>query len=239
MADLSDALAAIVHETRRPVALARGYVSMLQEGQLGQISDSQRSALQKIDDKLVEAIGEVERLGMLARVEQERPIAMERVDLTEQAIMAVDRGRARVELTGGQLNLEYADGGPVIAGADVSLLARILDNLVDNALAYSDGAPLVKVSIGYEGHPYLRVVDQGKGIEPELRDRVFERGFRGDPASGPGSGLGLYLCRQAALEMGGTLRLEWSEPGKGSSFRLDLQSAHGPGLAIVHRNPIR
>lgn len=237
---LSDAMAAVVHETRRPVALARGYISMLLEGQLGGISEHQRSVLEKIDENLVQTITELERLGMVARVERDDPPShvLEPVDLIQQAQIAIDRLRARITLTGGQVGLEYADGRPVTASADVSLLARILDNLVDNALVYSDGPPRVAVSVGYDGRPYVAVVDQGRGIEPELHERVFQRGVRADPGR-PGSGLGLYLCRQAARQMGADLRLEWSVPGEGSRFRLDLRALRGPGLAILHRGPIR
>jgi signal transduction histidine kinase len=74
------------------------------------------------------------------------------------------------------------------------------------------------------GTAVVSVEDRGRGIAPELRERIFERFVRGDQGSSgaPGTGLGLYISRQLAARHGGRLELDHSEAGKGSRFSLRL-----------------
>ena len=76
----------------------------------------------------------------------------------------------------------------------------------------------------------LTVQDEGRGMSPELAERVFERFQRiedHDQPAVPGTGLGLYIARELTERHGGKLELEWTEPGRGSRFALYLPRAGG------------
>jgi len=103
-------------------------------------------------------------------------------------------------------------------------LQSLLQNLVDNGLRY--GAREVQIELSPLGAAALRLAvrDDGPGIAPELRGRMFERFWRGAHAQEPGSGLGLAIAAQAAHSLGVELRCGPGLHGRGIGFELDLPS---------------
>jgi two-component system sensor histidine kinase TctE len=96
---------------------------------------------------------------------------------------------------------------PVVG--DPLLLGELLDNLIDNALRYTPAGGAVTVRSGYEGgSPCLSVEDNGPGIPPWARDRVFERFFRIEGSVGDGSGLGLAIVKEVVDQHGAALKLD-------------------------------
>jgi signal transduction histidine kinase len=113
-----------------------------------------------------------------------------------------------------------ADAPPLLL--DASRFRLIMSNLLHNSVKFSDpdkSERWVQITITPAGPPRhwrVDVADNGRGIPPGLRERIFTAGFRAHTGE-PGQGLGLALARQAALQLGGYL---WviSEPGRGSTF---------------------
>ena len=105
---------------------------------------------------------------------------------------------------------------------DEKWLSFILEQLLDNAVKYT---PAGSVTITVSPEKVLRVADTGIGVAAEDLPRIFEEGFTGynGRADKAATGLGLYLCRQAADKLHHRLWAE-SEPGKGSVFCLDLHT---------------
>ena len=103
---------------------------------------------------------------------------------------------------------------------DEKWLSFVLEQLLSNALKYT---PEGSVSVFLEAPATLCVADTGIGIAPEDLPRIFEQGFTGYNGRGDkrASGLGLYLCRRVCRNLGHTIAAE-SEPGKGTTVRLDL-----------------
>lgn len=216
-----DLLAAGVHEARRPLALIRGYVETLRDGSLGPLSADQGHALQRIAEKVAEVRAQLDRIDVVARLQ--RPV-IHTVDvvLEDEVRQAVERGAAKADLLGGRLDFESAK--QTNARADRTLLTQILDNLIDNALTYARDRPSARVEVLDGATPAIRVSDTGPGLSPEAAARAFERGYREHPEDDdrPGSGIGLYLSRNAAERMGGSLELDPPEDGTGASFVLRL-----------------
>src|SRR5262249_14901653 len=134
------------------------------------------------------------------------PAHPKRLDLRTATQDAARRAEPRVHLLGGELEIEVPDE-PLIVSADPEHVARVLDNLVNNALTYPrPGHPAwVRLPADAEdGVALVAVEDRGRGVPPELRDRIFERFVRGDQSSAgtPGTGLGLYISRQLAARHG-------------------------------------
>jgi PAS domain S-box-containing protein len=111
---------------------------------------------------------------------------------------------------------------------DQERLRQVLMNLVENAIKYSPGGGRVEIALReHDGRVRFSVADEGLGIPQNERERVFEKFYRLDPrlARGVGgTGLGLYIARELVERMGGSIWVE-SEPGKGSTFHVDLPVA--------------
>ena len=98
----------------------------------------------------------------------------------------------------------------------------LVRNLIDNAARYAGAHPRVHLSVGCEGaQAVLRVDDNGPGIPPEERDRVFDRFYRRDGQGPSGSGLGLAIVRETVGLHAGSLQLD-ETPGGGLTVRIRL-----------------
>jgi two-component system, OmpR family, sensor kinase len=117
---------------------------------------------------------------------------------------------------------------PVSVVGDASGLARAIRNLVDNATAAVPPSGHVYLSVRQcQAGAKVTVTDDGPGIAPADRERIFERFTRLHPASGTGTGLGLAIARRIARQHGGDLTCDDVPPGLGGSFTLTIP--HGPG----------
>lgn len=147
-------------------------------------------------------------------------------DLTELAAAALQRHAMRATEKGINLHLE-ADG-PVRAHVDEPYMARVLDNLISNAIKFSPSETHVWVRLRVEGNEaVIAVQDQGPGLTEADQKHAFEKLQRlsARPTSGEAStGLGLYIVRILIELHGGTVRVE-STPGEGATFVIRLAAA--------------
>ncbi len=105
-----------------------------------------------------------------------------------------------------------------VVSADVDLLRRVLENLLDNALRHAPEKSEIRLTaIERENAVEIRVADKGPGISPEMRERIFERFVQVDAGyrtvSRLGRGLGLTFCKLAIEAHGGSIWVEAAEPG--------------------------
>jgi signal transduction histidine kinase len=221
------------HELRTPITVLNGYLSMLADGSLG--PEGGKRVVEILSGKTRELRTMVEQLLEAARAETTPgPHAPSLVDLRDVVRQAVDRGRPRAELLNGEIELALG-AREVPVEADPAQLARVFDNLINNALTYTTRRPRLSISIATEGErAIVRFVDNGVGVPGSDWDRVFERFHRGNEPefrTVPGTGLGLYISRQLAEGHGGRLTIEQSELGVGTTFALTLrQTAASPAL---------
>ena len=221
-------LSMAAHELRTPLSVITGYLSMLQDGSL--TPDKWERPLRVLMGKATELNSIVDDLLTAARIEGGTvPTDTKTLDLREMARQAIGRAEARAGLLKAEVLYEEPDE-PVAINADREQLARIIDNLVNNALTYTAGPPWVNLTVTTEGGPALIIEDHGVGVPRDKHEKIFERFFRiDDPGLGPqpGTGLGLFISRELAERHGGSLTLEHSEVGKGSTFVLRLPAATG------------
>ncbi|HET8779714.1 MAG TPA: MtrAB system histidine kinase MtrB [Agromyces sp.] len=134
---------------------------------------------------------------------------------------------------GSELHLE-APGGHLDAEVDPRRIRRIVRNLIGNAIEHGEGRPVVVSVDSNESAIALSVRDFGLGMTEDEVARVFDRFWRADPSrmrTIGGTGLGLAISLEDAVAHGGTLDV-WSEPGKGSVFRLTLPRLAGVGPVV-------
>ncbi|MBO2450042.1 HAMP domain-containing histidine kinase [Actinomadura barringtoniae] len=128
------------------------------------------------------------------------------------------------------IRLDVADG--VLTRGDERQLSRVLENLIANAQRYATARVTVRVAADAgAGEAVVEVVDDGPGIPPEDRERVFERFTRLDAARGRqtgGAGLGLAIAREVAIAHGGTLRVGESAAGARLVLRVPLPAPAPP-----------
>ena len=214
------------HELRTPISVIKGYVSLLLEGSLSELPDPVLPPLKVVQEKATELNATVEDLLAAARV-QAGTITSNRSDVDLRAVVenAAARVGPAITLAGGTLEVELP-GRPVEALCDETHVERILDNLLNNAVAYSGERPAITVRLVVaERQARVEVRDRGRGVPAGARERIFEQFVRvEDPAYGytPGTGLGLYISRGLARQHGGDVQLVSSAAGEGSTFALTL-----------------
>jgi signal transduction histidine kinase len=220
------------HELRTPLAIVRGYLSLIATGVYGETPAEWASVLMLLEDKSRELSVMVESILTAARLQSGRlQTSRERVDLVAIVQRTVERATAAAALSGGAVVGRYPHE-PIYVEGDPTQLSVIVDNLLANAVKYSSPPAAVTAAVQYrDGAAEVRIADRGRGIPPEHKDRIFEEFVRIDNLDRdypPGTGLGLYIARQLAERYGGSLELEWSEPGRGSTFVLRLPALESP-----------
>ena len=223
----SEFVAAVSHEFRTPVATIRQLGEMLEMGRIEAaerrqqyyeliVGESRR--LQRLVETLLN-FGKLEAGGSRSRFEA--------VD-TAELISTVAAGfQPDAATSGQQIDLSGVGAGLNIQG-DRDAISVALRNLIDNALKYSPGRPVVWVECASEGDRVaIRVKDEGLGVSLRERKAIFRKFVRGTAAASAsvrGTGVGLAMVNQIAASHGGRVEIE-SEPGKGSTFTLWLPGA--------------
>jgi two-component system, OmpR family, phosphate regulon sensor histidine kinase PhoR len=133
---------------------------------------------------------------------------------------AHEDGRERIDVV-------ISDTVPPVLGNEEDVY-RIVRNLIDNALKYSPENQRVTVTVGIDADDVVvRVQDRGPGIDPDQRDRIFDRFYQVDQSDTRqvgGVGMGLYICRRAAERLGARIWLDRSD-ASGSVFAVRLPTA--------------
>jgi two-component system, OmpR family, sensor histidine kinase BaeS len=218
--DLRRATAAdIAHELRTPVT---GIVARIEAAQDGVMPDPQAN-LAAMHEEALRLARLIEDVGQLA--EAEKPamlVAKARVDLADVARGRADALAHFFRAKGIAFSCDV-HAAPV--HADASRLEQVVDNLLSNALRYTDAGGAVRLAVrAGRDAAALEVSDTGMGIAPEDQAKVFERFWRSDRsrsrATG-GSGIGLAVVRELVEAHDGCVEVE-SSPGRGTRFRVTL-----------------
>jgi two-component system sensor histidine kinase TctE len=228
---LSDTLAAqqrfvtdAAHQLRTPVAGIKTQTELALR-----MTDpaEQRRALQQLHAATENLSRLIHQLLALARSEPDAQSAraLERVDLNREMREATGEWVPRALQRSIDLGFEGPDESIIVQG-NALLLREMLGNLLDNAIRYSPAGSRVTVEVSCEGpNAVLRVEDNGSGIAPEDRTRVFERFYRVLGTEADGCGLGLAIVREVAEGHGATVSLGAGPTGRGTAVQVRFPAA--------------
>jgi two-component system OmpR family sensor kinase len=208
------------HELRTPLTSIRGFAELHRQGAVTSPDEVAR-LLRRIEDEATRMGVLVEDLLALARLDEQRPLQLQDVDL---AVVAADAVHDAATLQP-QRPVTLEVPGPLVVRGDDDRLRQILANLLSNALRHTPPDAAVVVRAHREpGMVVLEVADTGPGMTPETASKVFERFYRADAsrsrASG-GSGLGLSIVAALVEAHRGRVELD-TAPGRGAVFRVLL-----------------
>ena len=215
-------LADAAHELRTPLTALRLQLQLLRRAR---DDASREEALVELEAGIVRSQHLIEQLLQVARSEPDgEPVRKERVDLGELVRSVVGSLSAKAEQRGIDLGAS-APAGITVEG-DGNQLTVLLNNLVENALRYTPQGGVVDVEAAlHSGQAALHVIDNGPGIAPAERVRVFDRFYRGDEAQTlardtGGSGLGLAIVRAIAERHQARVSLHTPRLGRGLEVRV-------------------
>jgi PAS domain S-box-containing protein len=224
-----DFVATISHELRTPLTPIKGWAETLVNlGERMQPADRLSAA-----ESILRQANGLERLisNLLEVARIERGVIDLREDIVDLRAIVDEVIRQCHAVEPARPILIDAPDMPVRARGDAVWMERIVCNLLSNAVRYSPDDTPIEIRLAMEdGHAEIAITDAGPGIAPEQHERIFERFTRlGDHLTRTtgGAGLGLYIARQLARGLGGTVSVR-SDLGQGSTFTFSLQAVDAP-----------
>lgn len=216
------------HELRTPLTSILGYLETLEDS-LPADSPLRSQYLEVLQRQAERMRHIIDDLLLLARVESEQwPVQTERYDLVPQAVVLLESFQPEARKSHQTLEVHHPTP-PVWVMADRDKLHVVISNLLDNALKYSGQGARVELSITAEESAVLVAVsDNGPGIPPDQKQRIFERFYRVDKSRSRqlgGTGLGLSIVRHILAAHDIEIEVE-SDIGAGARFQFRLPRAH-------------
>jgi signal transduction histidine kinase len=219
-------VATVSHELRTPLTSISGFLEMMQDEE-DRLDDTGRQYLDVIRRSTERLYSLVEDLLLVAQIEAKRvELDLADVDVAELAARTVEAMRPAAGEKG--VTLEVVSDHPPTARGDQVRLTQVLDNLVSNAVKFTDEGGVVTVTVDGNGEGVdLVVKDTGIGVSTEEQGQVFTRFFRASTATKraiPGTGLGLAISRALVEQHGGTISFS-SREGEGTTVTVRLPAA--------------
>ncbi len=222
----SEFLSIASHQLNTPLTSIRGYISMLLEGDYGQLDEKQKPILDIVNKSSMRLIELIKNLLDISRIESGRlELNLASLDLTQHAKELVQDliPNALAKKLGLEFHAPEKPVAPVVA--DQQRVRQVMLNFVDNAIKYTPSGK-VDVYVEQKGDEVIfSVKDTGKGITQDEITKLFNKFTRVGGASRyhtEGTGLGLYVAKQIVNEHHGDVGVESPGMGKGSTFFMKL-----------------
>ncbi|GIG23525.1 two-component sensor histidine kinase [Cellulomonas chitinilytica] len=218
------------HELRTPLASIRGYAELVRRLP-DEVPAGALQAMGRVESESERMTGLVEDMLLLARLDAGRPLATDDVDVAVLAVDAVTDAHAAGPDHVWRLDVPVTDDdAELLVTGDEDRLRQVLTNLVSNARVHTPAGTTVTVRVRRSaGSVVVQVADDGPGIPPELRSRVFDRFARGEASrtrNGGSTGLGLAIAHAVVSAHGGTLDVDCATgDATGTTFTVRLPHA--------------
>jgi signal transduction histidine kinase len=216
----SEVLIALAHDLRTPLNAVIGYTQLLMEDSYGPCNEAQRDVLGTIERQALDLLSMLGGALDMARLDAEsEPPRQDEFSLDEVLRELCTGASARRAQNGVRLAWSVDPAMPPIR-SDRFRVRQILQNLVENALRFTDHGDVSVDALPHQGGVRLIVSDTGTGIERAQLPYLFEP-FRAGGSERSGTGCGLYLVKRFSESLGGRVAVD-STPGIGTRFTVDL-----------------
>jgi signal transduction histidine kinase len=206
------------HELRTPLQSLLGYADLIASGALGELDPRQADAADALTRMAARILAVSHDVLQAARIDAGREeLAVTEVELAPILVQEADAARTRAEEKGLDLEVECERG--LAVRTDAGKIARILANLVSNAVKYTETGRIVLRAGALPEGAFLEVEDSGIGIPEAQREAVFDEYVRVGGTGAEGTGLGLSIALRLARLLGGSLELDSTER-QGTRVRL-------------------
>ena len=233
-------ISTVSHELRTPLTSVVGALGLLRGGAVGDLTDPARRLIEIAENnarrliRLINDILDIDRVGS-----GQTPVEAMRLDLRKVAAQGADDGLGLADQRSVKLTLDMPNE-PVWISGDEQRLLQVIGNLLSNAIRFSPGGGTVTLSLFCKDRRVmLCVTDQGPGVAPEFRERIFGRFAQSDAgaAISGGSGLGLAISREIIKAHGGEIWFEDVADG-GARFCIALPSMNQPAPLVSGERPV-
>jgi|GEM_PF-1603607 signal transduction histidine kinase len=222
---VKDFVSHVSHDLRSPLASVKLYLETVLKRELS--PETARDCLEAALQELGRLETSIEGVLTASRLERQKlRIEAHPLDLGAFLQGYLERKGDLVASRGGHLQIGALEALPV--QADPGMMAKILDNLVDNALGHCQPGVHIRVSLARRHHlALMTVADDGPGIPPGERRKVFNLFYRAKAARGRGTGLGLFIVARLVKAHGGHIWVECPELGSAFQVALPLDEDGG------------
>ncbi len=214
----------VTHELKSPLASIQLHLETIEMRKPeGDQLQSFVKLMQEDTDRLGGLISNLLTAGKLEH--KESSLNRQYADLSQAVEKYLQKNQ---KIISGSGKLEWRIEPGLMANFDAEVIDTVLRNLLENAIFYADGPPAVRITLFRDGNlAHLSFADQGRGIDPKHSKKVFKMFYRIRRGDGPvrGSGLGLFIVRNAIHQHGGKVWLQSAGSGFGTTFHLTIPLA--------------
>jgi two-component system phosphate regulon sensor histidine kinase PhoR len=215
-------LSMFAHDMKNPITSAGGFLSRLLSGKAGPLTEKQqryletiRDGLYRVSDLLADFL-EFSRIEAKAYVPNARPF-----DIEGEVRRNIEAAKLEADRKGISVFFDAAGKISPVIVADPAMISRVLANLLDNAIAYTEKGGSIQVRLfEKDGAMHVSIADTGRGIQKDKLPYIFDAFYRISRDT-KGSGLGLFIAKTIITAHEGRIWVE-SVPGKGSTFSFVL-----------------
>jgi signal transduction histidine kinase len=212
------------HQLRTPLSIIKGYLSMVLEGDYGQVRKSLANILERVylsNERLIRLVNDLLNISRIesGRLEYRKEVA----NLEEIINELIEEFKIKAKEKNLYLNVECSKDLPLV-NVDIAKIKEVISNLLDNAIKYTERGGISVFCTQSDGYIKFVVQDTGAGINDEEKGKIFEKFSQGayGRAAGGGLGIGLYICKKFVEGHGGKIWVESEGLGKGSKFIFSL-----------------
>jgi signal transduction histidine kinase len=213
------------HQLRTPLTTIKGYISMILDGDVGEVSPQQRKLLEEAFNSSQRMVHLISDFLNISRI-QTGKFVIELTDMNLADILDEEIDQLRISATSRKLNLVYDKPSdfPTMP-IDEGKIRQVMMNFIDNAIYYSPAGKTITVVLTHTATTVeFKVIDQGIGVPKAEQHKLFAKFSRASNARKQrpdGTGIGLFMAKKVVVALGGAIIFQ-SEEGKGSTFGFRL-----------------